>query len=277
MIHGWRELSPFDYDLKTGELYFAVYIGENPVDIIIKNEKNCISAEYFTFDLVEENIEKEVSDCVSRVLCLDSDISNLILKASKAGKEYGSLVEKGWNRPLRSAGLFEDFAKVLFTTNCSWHLTKKMCKMACCEKFSDETPLGKFPFPKPERINLFSEEEIKTDLSVGYRNKALKFLCEKFIEKPDLGITNLNSGEIYDLVLSLKGFGDYSACHIMILLDIFSKIPTDSVVVKYMKNNHGQDGKNIKDFILRHYKVWGEYRWWGFKLEMVLFYLRNQT
>ena len=76
------------------------------------------------------------------------DTAHAVLKAAEnAGAEYVQLIRKGAGRLLRSPTLWEDAAKTLFTTNCTWALTRKMCEAVCSRAFIEPAPSGRYPFP----------------------------------------------------------------------------------------------------------------------------------
>jgi hypothetical protein len=54
----------------------------------------------------------------------------------------------------------------------------------------------------------------------------------------------------------------------LILTGYYAKIPVDTVVVSYLKENHRV--RKPQSFIDRHYRKWGKYKWWGMKLEKIL-------
>lgn len=274
MIHGWRELAPFEY--KDNLLYFAAYIEDDPVDIFIKEEADFIACSFASHGPKDEIFKEKVCQIISRVLSLDRDLDSLIDKSIAAGKEFEALVKDGWNRLLKSPTLFEDFCKVLFTTNCSWALTKKISTTICSDRFSDLTPSGKYPFPRPEMVNKYSAKELKEVICVGYRNESLKNLSKKFCEHSDTWLDVKNGDKAFDDVMALKGFGHYAASHMMIIIDFFKEIPTDSVVIKYLKKTHNIKKKDAASFMKEHYKVWENDYWWGFKLESILKFMENE-
>lgn len=269
-VHGWRELAPFSYIKEKNLLSLAAYAKESPVDIDIiqKGDKICVS--FTCFDTPTKKIYSSVESIVRRVLFYDRDISSLLVTSANIGKNYEDLVKKGWNRLLRSATLFEDFCKVLFTTNCSWALTKKICSAFCSKAFSKVTPRGNYPFPKADVIADFSKEELKTMAPVGYRNESLSLLADKFSKNGDSWIIEKDAAQTFEAVNKLKGFGHYASSHMLIILDFFTEIPTDSVVIKYLKDVHGVEKKDARFFMQDYYKHWKDDFWWGFKLESVL-------
>lgn len=273
-VHGWVELSPFDFCEESQTLSFAVFVNEIPVDVEIKEVQKKLEINLFSFDVLSRDSLSILKLKIRNMLNLDFKVDPLLKKAVKFGDEYENLVKKGWNRLLKSSSLFEDFSKTLFTTNCSWALTKKISSSLCCEKFSKRTIKGNFPFPEPASLIGFSEDDFKSFTPMGYRTGAFKEIINIFHGNKGVDLKKLTSLEAHEFITSIKGFGDYCACHIMVLNDFYDRIPTDSVVANYMKKYHGVEKKELKKFIEKHYKEWGDHLWWGFRLESVLFSLR---
>ena len=269
--HGWKNLAPFQWCNESKTLAFPIFLSGNSVNVEVCQERAAIKTILLSG---KELNESELSQCrkaIIRTLGLDTDTSGLLLIAEQIGPEYAHLIRKGAGRLLRAPTLWEDAAKTLFTTNCSWALTRKMCKSVCSERFSTRTPSGSYPFPPPQKIAEYSPEKIQTLMPVGYRAEFLIGLSKRFCVDPNLNDLELNGfgyRKADATVRSLKGFGDYAVAHILVLTGHFDKIPVDSVVVSYLKNNYRVRKPN--SFIKRHYRKWGKYQWWGLKLEKML-------
>ncbi len=208
---------------------------------------------------------------ISRSLGLNHDIAELLNMAQKIGPEYAQLIEKGAGRLLRAPTLWEDAAKTLFTTNCSWSLTQKICAAACSKTFTRPTSSGAFPFPSPEEIAGYTAGQLKQLMPVGYRAAYLKPLAGLFINASTFEQVETNGCDYTTadkLFRQLKGFGDYATAHLLILAGYYGEIPVDTVVVAYLKKRHRVRKPN--SFISRHYRKRGKYKWWGFKLEKML-------
>jgi N-glycosylase/DNA lyase len=209
---------------------------------------------------------------IRRCLGLDLAIDPMLKAAEKAGLEYVKLIENGAGRLLRSPTLWEDAAKTLFTTNCTWALTQKMCNAACSGAFTDPAPSGKHPFPCPDRLCSYPENQLKAMLPVGYRAGYLKELGDRFSKDPDLRGLEVN-GYDYDqadqIVRRSKGFADYACSQLLVFAGFYDEIPVDTTVVAYLKRNHPRVRKH-KAFIDRRYRKWGPYKWWGYKFDTML-------
>jgi len=140
--------------------------------------------------------------------------------AEKFGEDYVKLIENGAGRMLHAPTLWEDAAKTLFTTNCSWSLTKKMCESACSERFSEPAPSGCYPFPSAEKLSDYSAKNIGRLMPVGYRADYLIDLAKRFSEDPFLGNIESNGYDYksaYQYVINSRGFGDYACNHLLVL------------------------------------------------------------
>ena len=212
---------------------------------------------------------------ILRMLSLDVDTSGLLERAKMVGPEYVNLVLDGAGRLLRAPTLWEDCAKTLFTTNCSWTLTKKICESICSPKFVSSSPSGDYPFPPPKVVSECSISELNRHIPIGYRAKYLTSLAATFAEDPNLGgIESMDFDHLKakKIVIALEGFGAYASTHVLVLLGYYKEIPIDTVVSTYLKENHR--ARKPKSFLDRYYRVWGPYKWWGLKLEKMI---RNQN
>jgi 3-methyladenine DNA glycosylase/8-oxoguanine DNA glycosylase len=270
-IHGWKNLAPFIWNQYDCLLSFACYLGTCSIDVQIRQEQDLIEAEIQSFGTLTKSDTEQIIAIIKRCLGLDINTNRLLDRAKNIGPEYVKLVQKGAGRVLRAPSLWEDAAKTLFTTNCTWALTKHMCDAACSEKFSQPTPNSRYPFPKPEIITDLSSDEIEKLMPIGYRSKYFIDLAKQFLKTPDLSAIEKNGYDFqsaYKIVNVLKGFGPYASSHLMVLCGYYDQIPIDTVVIAYLKRNYRF--RKAETFINRHYKKWQEYKWWGLKLEKIL-------
>ena len=270
-VHGWQNLSPFSWDYEKNVLRFAALVEDHPVDMEAKQSGATVKATLTSHQKLTRFSKSKFKAIISRSLGLDIDISELLNVAQKIGPEYVKLIKKGAGRLLRAPTLWEDAAKTLFTTNCSWILTKKICKSACSDNFIQSAPSGAFPFPSPQKIALYEIDKLKDLMPVGYRASYLKPLAERFAEDPTYQQLETNGFDYKTadkMVRQLKGFADYATAHLLVLAGYYNEIPIDTVIVSYLKKNHRV--RKPKSFIDRHYRRWGKYKWWGLKLEKML-------
>ena len=269
--HGWKNLAPFKWSDESKSLSFAAMIGEEPVDIEITQNGNSLKATLHSHRKLGRKSLGEARQTVTRSLDLNAEADSLLEVAEKFGEDYVKLIEKGAGRMLHAPTLWEDAAKTLFTTNCSWSLTKKMCESACSNEFSNPAPSGRYPFPPAKKLLEYSDQNIGKLIPVGYRADYLIELAKRFSEDPFFGDIESNGYDYksaYQYVINSKGFGDYACNHLLVLAGFFDRIPVDTVVVSYLKKNYRV--RKPESFIKRKYGKWGKYMFWGLKLEKML-------
>lgn len=245
-------------------------VDDLPVEVqVLQPRRGILAISYYSATRLKAAHKKYLNSGVSRALDLGTDTRELFKLAKSIGKTYGELVQAGAGRLLKAPTLWEDAAKTLFTTNCSWSLTKLMARSACSADFSAATVSGGFPFPVPEVVARSREIRIKQKMRVGYRAKYLKMLAKRFCRDTRLvDIGNLDAEQLRTLFSSLPGFGPYATNHMMILSGYFDQIPVDSVVKTYLKRFNMTD--EPAELIDHYYGKWGEYKWWGMKLETMI-------
>lgn len=270
-IHGWKNLAPFSWQKSDRSLSFSCFAGDLPIDVKVRQKQDYIETIVESHATLSPSDTEQIVAIAKRCLGLDIDTKALMEIAGNIGTEYVALVKDGAGRMLRSPSLWEDASKTLFTTNCTWALTKHMCKAACSEEFSRPTPNNRYPFPKPEIFKNFDSDAIEKLMPIGYRSDYFINLAKRFSQDPELEGIEKNGysfNSAYNIVNALKGFGPYASNHLMILSGYYDEVPIDTVVIAYLKNNFRF--RKPEAFIKRHYKKWKKYRWWGMKLEKIL-------
>jgi len=84
----------------------------------------------------------------------------------------------------------------------------------------------------------------------------------------ELAYKVLSFKEAKNIVMNLKGFGDYAATHVLVMAGYYDEIPVDSVVTSYLKNAYG-DNLPTPLLIENVYGKWGNFKWWGMKLDKI--------
>jgi N-glycosylase/DNA lyase len=268
--HGWLYLAPFEWDDAREELSLAAQASGQAVDIVCAQDKHGILVTITTGRRLSKDGLDRLLASIRRALDLDRETTPLAAAARVAGTDFTRLLRNGAGRMLRGLSLWEDAAKTLFTTNCSWSLTVKMAEAACSGKFCSPAPSGRFPFPPPEAFAGRSHLELKNLLPVGYRAEYLRALAARF--STDASLLKMDDGgfdpvDAYELARSLRGFGDYAASHLIIMAGYFHRIPVDTVVTNFLTEAYRT--RNARSFAERHYRAWGKHRWWGLKLDQM--------
>ena len=127
------------------------------------------------------------------------------------------------------------------------------------------------PFPLPSTIVNEGLDDLRRKIPIGYRAEYLKTLAQAFSRNfhfESLEEKTLCYNEAYGKVSKLKGFGPYASTHLLVLAGYYEKIPVDSEISRFIRRHY--KCRNVESFISRHYGPWGQYRWWGLKLERML-------
>ena len=268
--HGWKYLAPYRWDKLSSKLHVAALMKSGAADVGIAQSGRKLIVDVVSHKKLSSTDRELLTKNLRRALDLDRPTGDLLSLCDKHGKPYGKLVRGGAGRLLRSLTLWEDAAKTLFTTNCTWALTLKMAEGVCSEKFSTATPSGKFPFPEPAAILKKSPDQLRKMLPIGYRAPYFHALAKEFAGNPTLDDIESSSDPALALATAheLHGFGPYAASHLLVMAGHFNYVPVDTWVTGFVKQAFG--AKNAKSFCLRRYKRWDRYAWWGLRLDQML-------
>jgi N-glycosylase/DNA lyase len=199
------------------------------------------------------------------VLDLEVDLSGFhSLCARDPG--FAWIARRGAGRILRAPTLFEDAAKVLATTNCTWELTKVMVKnlIAAFDRGG--------AFPDAAFVAGLSEARLRNEIRVGYRAPYFAAFAEKVAsEKLDLARWEdpaRPDDEVEKDIRSLKGFGPYAADTLGRLLNRHGKLGLDSWSRKKVAGLRF-GGRRVKDSrVEKLYRPFGRHAGLAFWLDV---------
>jgi len=176
---------------------------------------------------------------------------------------------------LRSPTVFEDVAKMICTTNCTWALTTVMITnlvRLLGRKFNDKL----HAFPEPTVIAGTSEKSLRTEIKAGYRAPYLLRLAENVasgkLNLEEWRVSQAATQELYVQMRTVKGVGPYAAGNLLKLVGRYDYLGLDSWVRnKYFELHH--DGRRVKDSTIeRRYERYGRWRGLFFWLEMTRYW-----
>lgn len=268
--HGWYQLAPFRWDKERGVLAFPLLLGKEAVDVAVRQGRK-IEVALTSHRRLSAAQQRAALMCIRRSLDLDADTRELLDAAKAASAHYSRMVRSGAGRRQRGTTLWEDAAKTLFTTNCTWALTIKMAGAACSERFAPAAPSGAFPFPDPQVLAAHDAAALKVLLPVGYRAGFLRALAQRFAADPHLHQLESpgTSPEVaYAAVNALDGFGPYATGHLLMMAGHFHHIPIDTVATRFVREAFG--ARKAESFIQRRYAKWGRFRFWGFRFDQIV-------
>src|SRR5262245_18242558 len=262
--HGWCDLLPFDSDDSARTLRRIQQLSDGGVVRLVvcadENEQVQVSVEGVkdNFDLSHE---LEIRLALAYSLGLDRDLSDFYALVRQHPR-YQWIEQKAAGRLLSTPTVWEDLAKTLLTTNTTWNMTKVMVGRlnALGESYSG----GGNAFPTPERIAAMSLNDLNAQVRAGYRGAYLHELAMR-IANGELDVKSwrdpeIPSADLYKRVKSLKGFGDYAAGSLLILLGHLDRLATDTECrAAYKIINDAVAAASDKE-IAAYYEPFGKWR-----------------
>ena len=211
--HGWLTLPPYSWDADSESLR---YILQTRAGAVLRLEI-CASDQGLRVDLphcdrISQALECEIGTAVKRMLNLDWDLRPFYA-AMRAHAGYDWLERERRGRILVCPSLWEDLAKVLLTTNCSWSQTVNMTSQLCQLGKPHASLAGCHAFPSPQRIADMAFDDLAQSVRAGYRTAWRHELARKIAngEIDPEAWRSLDSASLFKSVKELKGFGDYAA------------------------------------------------------------------
>lgn len=216
MSHGWCELAPTAYDDQRGVLHRTLDLPDaGPLTVSVRRQPaGPLEASWGRVHGTCDD-RMSIKAQLRRMLTLDDDLTALY-DACAADPGLDWVRDDGAGRLLRSPTVWEDLAKTLATTNCSWALTRSMCRRLV-DVLGAEGPAGERAFPAPEAVVAASEEGMRVDIRAGYRARAFVDLGTSLSQRVDDARwlrgapSSLPPAEVLLAIRSLRGFGPYAA------------------------------------------------------------------
>ena len=262
LSHGWLMLPPFSWDQQRGILSYVFQNADRDVlRLRMRATAGGVAIDSPDCELASAGLRAEVSRAVKRMLNIDWDLS-AFYAAMAAHPGYEWLAAERRGRILSAPTLWEDLAKVLLTTNCSWAQTINMCRQLCRLGAPHPTVGDCCAFPTAERIAALSFDDFAQQVRAGYRSAYLHELARKIASgEVDLDAwLLLDSDEFYRAVKLLKGFGDYAAGTMARMVGHFDKIAIDTACHAMFAERHNDGVKGSANDIQAHYQRFGRWR-----------------
>ncbi|MBM4161748.1 MAG: hypothetical protein FJ217_11715 [Ignavibacteria bacterium] len=269
--HGWCALPPFWVDKVRGALSRLLLLEDGSLaSCTLSDGKGRLSVQIQSTAKLDKVRKDEIKRQLVECLRLGEDLS-AFYAAAKRHPRYRWIPASGAGRLLRAPTVFEDAVKMICTTNCSWSLTEIMVANLIAsvgKKFAD----GLRAFPTPEATAGLSDSFVRKHVRAGYRSPYIIELAER-VASGKLDIESwrrsaLPTDELFRLVRSVKGIGDYAAGNLLKLLGRYDYLGLDSWVRARFYELH-KNGRRVADkTIERHYSRFGKWRGLFFWMEM---------
>jgi len=237
--HGLTALPPMVLDLTARTLEITIPLpsarSRRARTVLVVAAGNGVARVTLLGPRVRPGEADQVRARMKRILRLDEDLSPFY--ALVTGDPDLAWVGEGAGRLVRSPTVFEDVAKTLCTTNCSWAGTQRMigalvAHLGVAAPGAPSTGTAGRTFPAPEAMAEADERFYREVVRAGYRGPYLIALAtavaDGILDLEALSDPGLDDDEVDLQLQALPGIGPYAASHVMVLLGRYSRLVLDS-------------------------------------------------
>jgi 3-methyladenine DNA glycosylase/8-oxoguanine DNA glycosylase len=229
--HGWVHLEPWRWEAETGALSHPERIsGVMGTIALTPRDPTTLVVAWEGFPGISR---AEILRRAARWVSADWDPEAAITALGIGFAEEVALIARGGGRILRCSTFYEDFVKTILTVNTSWSGTCRMSAALVAEP-------GGGVFPEPATILDYGEERLRQIAKLGFRAPVVMSATQRLLDDGAIDAEGNGDNErlAHEYLVGLKGIGPYAAAHCRMLLQDFSRIPVDSVVVAHLKEKH---------------------------------------
>jgi 3-methyladenine DNA glycosylase/8-oxoguanine DNA glycosylase len=232
--HGWVHLEPWRWDAGAGTLSHSERIGGTIGAIALRQRDATTLA--MTWTGFPKSAAREILARVARWVSAEWDPAAAIAALGAGFADEAELVARGGGRLLRGSTFYEDFIKTVLTVNTSWSGSCRMSAALVAEP-------GGGAFPPPEALIDYGEERLRRVAKLGFRAPVVVSSTRRMLDDGVIDADGHGTDERldHDYLVGLRGIGPYAAAHCRMLLQDFSRIPVDSVVVAHLRERHDTD------------------------------------
>lgn len=204
--HGWFDLLPFRYCPQSHSLRYCGRANGQLVAFTVRARGSRVSV------AVHRGPVDSAKTLAARILALDWDIK-AFHESIRSYPELQWIKDAGHGRQLRSASLFEDVLKVLFTTNTTWERTKAMNDRLV--SLYGKVHGSERSYPSPQALVDLTEQQVRESIGSGYRSSAVIAIAENALRNPGIFLEDewqtLSPQEFRGAVGACHGIGPVSA------------------------------------------------------------------
>lgn len=228
--HGWIDLAPFGWDPANGIWSAVLDLDGVGVDLTVRRTPSGFAAQVDARRPLSADRLRAARTLLPYMLRLDADLGDFWTLCRRTPR-LAWVASRGAGRIFRSASVFEDLMKLLFTTNCSWAATRLMCQRLV-DALGVPAPSGRRAFPSPKACAAADESFYREIVRAGYRARSCVELARRFatgeLEASAFTAPDLDAATVRERLLDLPGFGPYAAGQAMRLLGHYSDLALDS-------------------------------------------------
>lgn len=227
--HGWIDLLPHAFHEPSAEFSTVLQTRVGAVDVTVRQQtKDAIAIRIEARRKPNRTDTAAVGRAIAHMLRLDDDLGAFHALCRKTPRLRWA-ARRGAGRLLRSASVFEDLMKLLFTTNTTWSGTRSMTQKLV-EALGAPAPSGRRAFPTASAC-VRDEAFYRDVVRAGYRAGAAHALATAFangtLTDADF-LAPLPTAALWRRLLALRGFGPYAAGQAMRLCGNYEKLALDS-------------------------------------------------
>jgi 3-methyladenine DNA glycosylase/8-oxoguanine DNA glycosylase len=259
--HGWIALAPHAFDEATGEFTTVLRLGERAVDAkVTQAGRTSLALELIAASALTATDARAATAQLRHMLRLDDDLTPFLARCAE-DPARAWIARRGAGRLLRSASMFEDLMKLLFTTNTSWAATEAMTRNLV-QALGTVAPSGQRAFPSPEQCRRDSAF-FRSEVRVGYRADAARALADQFASgelTDEHFLRPMPSAELWQRLLDLRGFGPYAAGQAMRLCGHYDRLALDSWCRARLQTLAGSRRPPADRTVERRYAAWAPFQ-----------------
>jgi len=264
--HGWADLKPFQLTEDPLQLSYVVKTAPQEVRSLTISDTGSGRIKITSQDALESMVKDQVKKIVTRMFRLDEDYDEFYALANKS-EDFTWVIKYNAGRMLRCGSLWEDMVKMLCTTNCTWRLTQIMTENLTLKLGSAKNMRPKeetiYSFPQPADIANQTEDYLRNEIKMGYRAPYLLEFSQAIvngkINLEQFEDNSVETGDLYRMILNIKGFGDYAVSNLLKLLGRYDYLGADSWSRQKFFDKY-KNGRSVSDIkIHSHYKKYGKW------------------
>lgn len=270
MSHGWAGLAPTAFDERRVSLHRTLLLPDaGPLTVTVRQPSPGRLSVSWGRVPGSRRDRAAVRAQVTRMVALDVDLSELHAACAQLPALAWAPVSGG-GRLLRSPTVWEDLAKTLATTNCSWALTRSMVRRLV-DSLGAVGPVSERAFPNADAVADAGVAHLRDEVRAGYRAEAFVRLAGSVADgslRPQRWLDpTLPDERVLTEIRSLRGFGPYAAEGMLGLLGRPRGLALDSWVRAKLPRLLGLDSMTDEE-IAERYAPLGRWAGSGLWLEL---------
>lgn len=259
--HGWVALAPHRYDeqVPTAPWHTVLRLGDEAVDCEVTSGARGLRVNLGAHDPLTAAQLRRARGQLAHMLRLDDEL-DAFWSLCAATPRLRWAARRGAGRLLRSASVFEDLIKLLFTTNCNWSLTEAMTRNLVAT--GKPAPSGARAFPTAAECDQ-GERFFRDEVRTGYRARACAALAARFasgeLRDEQFLDPEQPTESLWQRLIALDGFGPYAAGQAMRLLGHYEQLALDSWCRARLAQMLGRSKPPSDQAVHRQYRPFGAF------------------